>query len=154
MSYAEKTLSSGEEIVYTEKLHWIIYIPAAILFMIFFSGGVSVLFSGSGSGLLIILVGFAFPLHAYLTRMSSEFTITTKRVVMKTGLIRNRAVDILLSKIEGVMVNQGIFGRIFDYGTVIPGGSGGTKDGFNKVASPLEFRKKVQDQIDALSKPQ
>ncbi len=36
-------------------------------------------------------------------------------------------------------------GRIFDFGTVSIVGTGGTKETFPRIASPLEFRKKFQE---------
>jgi uncharacterized membrane protein YdbT with pleckstrin-like domain len=96
----------------------------------------------------LILIAILFLLAALITYLSSEFVVTTRRVVMKTGFIKRNALDILLSKVEGVVVEQGILGRILNYGTIVPSGSGGTKGGFKNIANPLQFRMKVQEQID------
>jgi hypothetical protein len=43
--------------------------------------------------------------------------------------------------------SDGVFGRIFDYGTVTASGTGGSKTPFSGIANPLDFRKQVQQQI-------
>ncbi len=47
---------------------------------------------------------------------------------MKVGLIRRTSVEIVLNKIESIKVDQGITGRIFDYGSIAIVGTGGTHD--------------------------
>jgi hypothetical protein len=38
---------------------------------------------------------------------------------------------------------------MFGYGTVVVGGTGGTKEAFPLVTNPQEFRSKVQEQLAA-----
>jgi uncharacterized membrane protein YdbT with pleckstrin-like domain len=66
---------------------------------------------------------------------------------VKTGVLQRRTVEMMLSKIEGVGVDQTLFGRIGNYGTVIVSGTGGTKEVFDEIADPLEFRRQVQTQL-------
>ncbi len=51
---------------------------------------------------------------------------------------------------EGIQVNQGILGRILGFGSITVSGTGSTKDPFHKIDAPLEFRKKVQEQIEKI----
>ena len=67
--------------------------------------------------------------------------------MIKTGFIRRNSLETLLTKVEGIQVNQGMLGRILNYGTIIVKGTGGTSNPFHKIDAPLEFRKKVQEQI-------
>ncbi|WP_366183897.1 PH domain-containing protein [Flavobacterium ovatum] len=89
----------------------------------------------------IITLGLAPIIDKY----TDEFAITNKRVIIKTGLISRKTFEMNHSKIESVNVDQGILGRIFGYGTIRIVGSGGTKEVFPKINSPLEFRKKFQE---------
>jgi len=41
-------------------------------------------------------------------------------------------------------------GRLLGYGTVVIHGTGGTPEPFVKIAHPSEFRREVQQQIDAV----
>jgi hypothetical protein len=59
-------------------------------------------------------------------------------------LLRRKTIELLLPKIESVSVDQGLMGRMFDYGTIVVRGTGGTAEPFKTVRSPLEFRRQVQ----------
>lgn len=52
-----------------------------------------------------------------ITYLTSEFGITNKRVLIKHGFIKRISLETLLNKIEGITVQQGILGRILNYGT-------------------------------------
>jgi len=87
------------------------------------------------------------PLIEYL---GTEFGVTNRRILIKVGLVRRHSIEILLNKVEGVQVDQGVMGRIFNYGSVLVSGLGGTRESFRDVARPLEFRRRVQESINPL----
>ena len=138
----EEQNTDGEAIKYRGKIHWVIYIWPAIWMVI----GLMSFAGGRGSApvaVIFIVLALELAFRSYTIASTSEFVITTKRVVMKTGCFRRNYTDVLLSKIESFNVNQGIFGRILNYGTLIVGGTGGSKGGFKTVSNPLEFRKRL-----------
>jgi uncharacterized membrane protein YdbT with pleckstrin-like domain len=149
MGYVDQNLLPGETVIYRAKLHPIIFAPA-----IFFAGvGVFFLIVGfidkavSGFailGVFFLAVGGLLGLVRYIRLATSEFAITDKRVLVKVGLVRRHTLELLLAKVETIGVDQGVFGRLFDYGTIIVTGTGGTKEPFKAIANPLEFRKQVQ----------
>lgn len=94
-------------------------------------------------GLLLILLGIGLGIGTLAQYLTSEFAITNKRVVLKTGLIRRQAVEPLLQKVEGMGVDQSILGRIMNYGTVVFSGTGGSADGFEYVSAPLNLKKNL-----------
>ena len=116
--YVDSNLIKEERVVYEAKLHWIVFISFRALFTLFIA-----------------------PLIDYLT---SEFAVTNKRIIIKVGFISRRTLELNLSKVESVTVNQSILGRILGYGTIIVIGTGGTKEPFGDIAAPLEFRKQFQ----------
>ena len=83
----------------------------------------------------------------YITYSTSEFGVTNKRVLVKVGFIKRHSLETLLTKVEGISVDQGILGRILGYGSIVITGTGGTKEPFHKINAPFEFRKQVQEQI-------
>ena len=146
MSYAKKNLMDGENIVYSSKLHWVIFLGPVLILIVAIS-----FFNGSGDygafrGFLIFLAIIA-GIGQFIKFMTTDFIITNKRVIAKMGLVRRKSIEVLLNKVEGIQVDQGILGRILGYGTITIGGTGGTKDPCKDIRSPLEFRKKVQEQI-------
>jgi uncharacterized membrane protein YdbT with pleckstrin-like domain len=148
MGYIDDNLMAGEQVVYRTKLHWVIFlwpiICAVIAFILFFAGGDS----NNYNGWLFLWVAIIWGIFSFVSFKTSEFGVTNKRVLIKVGFIRRNSLEILLAKVEGIQVNQGILGRILNYGTIIVKGTGGTSNPFHKIVNPLEFRKKVQEQIE------
>lgn len=117
--YINENLIKEEEIVHETKYHWIIFLSPINWVTLFIPG--------------LIMYNF------------SEFGITNKRLIIKTGLISRKTIEMNLSKIESVNVDQGILGRILGYGTIRVMGTGGTKESFIQIANPIEFRKRFQE---------
>jgi uncharacterized membrane protein YdbT with pleckstrin-like domain len=142
MSYVESNLLPNEQITYRAKLHWIIYALPASVFLI----AILVAAGGGGwiAGSAIGIIGFILFLPPWIKAISSEFAITNKRVLIKVGLIRRHSLELLLQKVEGIGVDQGVLGRILGYGTITVSGVGGTKEAFRMISNPLEFRRQVQ----------
>ncbi len=86
-------------------------------------------------------LGLAFLLAAYISFKSTELAVTTKRVIVKHGFVSRRTIEINLSKIESVRVDQGIFGRLFDFGTLVISGTGASHAPLAGIAEPMVFRK-------------
>ena len=119
MSYVNSVLITGEEVIYQAKLHGKIYFtPQALLSL------------------------WLLPL---IKQSTSEFVITNKRIIIKTGFISRKTLEMNLNKIESVNVDQGIWGRILGYGTITIIGTGGTRESFHDISSPLLFRRKFQE---------
>ncbi|MBI3582442.1 MAG: PH domain-containing protein [Nitrospinae bacterium] len=147
MAYIDQNLMTGERIIYRAKLHWIVFLfPSVFLFValvVFLNGYVS-------AGVFFLLIAVLTVSSSLITFYTSEFGVTNKRVLIKVGLIRRNSIEMLLRKVEGIAVNQDIPGRILGYGTIIITGTGGSKEEFQKIDAPFEFRKKVQEQIEAV----
>jgi uncharacterized membrane protein YdbT with pleckstrin-like domain len=118
-NYVDSHLIMGETVVYSAKLHWIIYLTAKAILTLWIA--------------------------PFIQRATSEFAITTKRVIIKEGLIARRTLEMNLSKIETVNVDQSIMGRILNYGSITIIGTGGTHEVFNNIAHPMQFRKAFQE---------
>lgn len=147
MSYVENNLLPNEQITYRAKLHWIIYGLPTVVFVI----AILVALGGGGwiPGLAIGVIGLVLLVPPWIKSTSSEFAITNKRVLIKVGLIRRHSLELLLQKVEGIGVDQGILGRILGYGTITVSGVGGTKEPFQMISDPLEFRRQVQASLTA-----
>jgi len=153
-SYIHENLMPSEVVTAATVLHWVVYlqiIPAAILALFV----AYLLWSAMDDGhpILVFILAEIFmvapaALGAFINKKTSEFAVTNKRVLMKCGFIRRSSVEIMLTKIESIKVNQGILGRILDYGTIMVCGTGGTKDPFHKIANPLKFRQMIQMEIE------
>jgi hypothetical protein len=147
-SYTEQHLLPGERIIYQGRLHLLPFLPGYILGTLLAVTGVV----GLGLEILwlaILSFALAVPLLAWtwIAQTSSEFSITNRRVVIKTGWIRRKTHETMLSKVETIGVEQSLMGRLLDYGTIVVVGTGGSTEPFRNIAGPLEFRRQVQAQV-------
>jgi uncharacterized membrane protein YdbT with pleckstrin-like domain len=49
---------------------------------------------------------------------TSKFTIVNEHVIIKTGIVRRKTLDISLGNIESINIEQSIWGRILGYSTI------------------------------------
>jgi uncharacterized membrane protein YdbT with pleckstrin-like domain len=131
--YVQETLLKDEKVVFETWYHWIIYFwPTVLLVAALFTMG------------LTLILAIPLLIASWINRSTSEFAITNKRAIIKVGWIRRQTIEIHLSKVESVDVVQGVFGRMFGWGTITIVGTGGSREPFSLIANPLEFRRAVQ----------
>lgn len=100
-------------------------------------------------GIAFLFFGAISFLKNWTKSSSSEFAITNKRVIIKVGTMQRHTLEVLLQRVEGVGVDQGVLGSMLGYGSITISGTGGTKEGFHHIADPLEFRRQVLGAADA-----
>lgn len=69
-------------------------------------------------GMIIIGVGVALSLLAFFQNIVKGYTVTPKRVIIKSGLIGTDYQSIYFEQMKEVLVNVGLIGKIFGVGTV------------------------------------
>lgn len=136
-SYVQSALTNGEQIAYEGKVSlW----SLAPLFII---------------GLLLLPfwgIGLLFWISAAIKYFTTELAITNKRVIAKFGLISRTTIEINIQKIESIQVNQGILGRIFNFGSIVVAGAGNPQAPVPGISNPLRFRREfieTQENIGA-----
>jgi uncharacterized membrane protein YdbT with pleckstrin-like domain len=167
LSYAEKNLVAGETLLYQTRHHWIVLLGPVLVSLLLEISGMTFLVesvvrkapkgSASGNadlsvgglaiiGLLLLLAGAAILVYGLAKRNATEMAVTNKRVLIKTGLASRRTLDLMLSRVESIAVEETFLGRILGFGSVIVHGTGGTPEAFFLIAHPQEFRRAVQEQ--------
>ncbi|WP_217475242.1 PH domain-containing protein [Stutzerimonas stutzeri] len=125
-SYVESALTQGEKVIYEGKTSLWSLLPLILL------------------GLLtlgIFGLGLLFWIAAAIRYFSTELAITNKRVIAKFGFISRTTIEINIQKIESIQVNQGILGRIFNFGSIVVSGAGNPQAPVPGISSPLNFRR-------------
>jgi len=150
MSYVDSNLMSGESVIYKAKIHWFVFLPGTILTSI---GLLLIAGSKQGDGsnvfaAIFLLFGFVSLFKAFIERISTELAVTSKRIIAKQGLIRRNTIELNHSKVESFHIDQGIIGRIFDFGTIVINGTGGGKSPIPNIDSPMNFRRNAMETID------
>src|SRR3546814_2855246 len=91
---------------------------------------------------------------AWIRRFSTELAVTDRRVVAKFGFIARRTYEISLRRVEGAHVEQGLLGRLFDFGTIMVKGTGGGVSPIPGVADPMAFRLAVAEAVEQIDSNQ
>ena len=142
MGYVEANLLPDEKLVHKATIHWLIFWKALLvtaLGIIFFAIEPAI-------GIIVVVIGLVMFLPPWIVRRTSEFGVTTKRVIVKTGLVQRRTLELLLRQVEAISVDQGFMGRVFNYGSITLSGTGGVREVFHNIAAPLEFRRHIHSQ--------
>lgn len=167
MSYIDANLIPGEKVVYQTRLHWVVMLGHILFacFVLGLPGGILLYYARrqhveasppqnehlmlGGAGVLLVSAVVVI-IAGLVRRNATEMAVTTRRVVIKTGLAARKTIEMLLNKVESIEVSETASGRLLGYGTIVIIGTGGTSEPFDKVAHPLEFRSRVQQQIEKL----
>ena len=149
MNYIKQNLQPGEEIKYVSNLHFFLFIQPIIFLLIgalLASSPKEISAMTHYAGLLILFFGIVSLVQRLLVKIGSAYAVTNKRVVLKTGVISRRAVDLVLAKCEGLHIKQSVLGRIFGFGTITVT-TGGVTSSYPFIANPLAFRREINTQI-------
>jgi hypothetical protein len=154
MGYAERVLQPGETIAYRARLHWIIYFLGMVLVVSAAGLGIAALLQKNDPVRISLLVGAAIALflglfqmlRAWLVSANTEIIVTSRRVIYKTGFISRNTVEMNLDKVESVLVQQSLLGRMIDYGTVIIRGVGAGLEPIRNIGSPLLLHRHISAQ--------
>ena len=83
-----------------------------------------------------------------LKKIATEYVVTNRRVILKSGIIKRDALDLVLSKCEGLRITQSLMGQVFNYGSILVT-TGEVVNSFDFVAQPSLFRNAITAQIHA-----
>src|SRR5271165_6654344 len=117
MSYIDSNLISGESVIYRTRLHWIVMLRRIVVgFLLLALPGVLLLYYGlsqtradsrmshvmEGGGVALLIAGLLVILTGMVRRNATEMAVTTRRVVIKTGLVSRRTIEMMLNKVESI----------------------------------------------------
>ncbi len=150
MSYVTKILQPGETVVYKTGPHWRVYAPAILLLILTVALGIfsqrvateysgAILFAAAACAIFTIIAW----LRGFIERYFTELAVSDRRVIYKRGILRRHTIEMNMSKVESVDVDQTILGRILGYGVVTIHGTGGGIERLANIDDPLGFRNHV-----------
>ena len=162
MSYIQDNLMPNEKILFSARVHSAVFLSSIVTFIMSI---VVVIFSlslasqqNTGAsllaGIVLLLAAFTFlnsiilGLQALIVIFTTEFAVTNRRVIAKTGFIRRHTLEMLLPKVESIAVGQNVLGRLLNFGTVTVTGTGGTKESFRAIIEPVAVRTKINQIIE------
>jgi uncharacterized membrane protein YdbT with pleckstrin-like domain len=161
MSYVSKNLVQGETLLYETRHHWIVLIGSLLLALLLGIPGLFLLFEGLTkrpelsqyaervpggtlgfmiAGGVLVMIALVSLLWGSAKRNATEMAVTNRRVLIKTGMGNRRTLDLMLSRVESIGVEETMWGRMLGYGNVVVRGTGGTPEPFVKISHPQDWR--------------
>ncbi|HVE97893.1 MAG TPA: PH domain-containing protein [Mycobacteriales bacterium] len=129
MGYPRRLLNDDEEMVFDLRPHWKAVVGATLLAPLIVglaSFGVARIPEGSLQTALraiavVVAAGlfFAFCVVPYLKWLSTHFVVTTRRVIMRSGVLGRSGRDLPLFRINDVTFEHSFFERLLGSGTLI-----------------------------------
>lgn len=144
-SYIEENLARDEKIIIKAQVTWL-----SQFWYLFF--GALLILSGIGQKGAFgpILIGLILIAIAAVHVLTTELALTNRRIIAKSGLIRRNTIELKVNRVESLGVNQGVLGRIFNFGSIVVKGTGGSHAPIPYIARPMEFRQQVNNFLDDL----
>lgn len=146
MGFSADLLSDDEEVVVDMHPHWWTLVPVSVLLAVVLVGGLAILVnSGDGwpwllarvvVGILLIMAIGVFA-SRYATWTTTEFVVTTERVISRKGVLSKQAIEIPLDRINTVFFEQQPMERILGSGDLgIESAGEGGRQTFTNIRKP------------------
>ncbi len=138
MGYVTDSLLPDEDLLVYGTPHWYTLVPSGIVLF----GGVALMFAvGQWWGAPVVAVGLLLLVKAVLARFTTENVVTSRRVIVRSGIWRSQTIELEHKNIESFVIEQSLLGRLLNYGTLIVNGVGGARIPLEGLAKPGQFRR-------------
>ena len=165
MGYIESLLARNERIAFATHQHWIVLLRAFIanlLLCILIVAVVVALFVLPPSPnrlplllrllpLILLLVPFIRMGLKAIKWWNESYIITNRRVIQTEGIINKHVIDSSLEKVNDVVLNQSVLGRMLGYGDVeILTASEIGANRFERISGPVRFKTEMLNQKEGM----
>jgi uncharacterized membrane protein YdbT with pleckstrin-like domain len=160
MGYVDSLMGRNEQIVFITRQHWLVLLWTALQdgFLAILAIVAAILLASKVQegvlGLLAVLAVFP-TIHfviSFLNWYNEQYLVTSRRVIEIRGVINKHVSDSSLEKVNDVVLDQSILGRILGYGTVeIITGSDIGVNIFKHMARPVRFKTEMLNQKEGLA---
>jgi len=153
MSYVNKLLGQDEQILLETRRHAFVLIGQTfkewIILLVLIAGWIVIRAKMDPSfywiqiaiGIIVVMVLVSI-IFDFVRWNNEAFYVTNRRVIHSSGVMSKKILDSSLSKINDVVMEQSLLGRMFNYGTIrILTASDEVINRVDKIARPVEFKK-------------
>jgi len=134
----ESMLVEGESIVEQGIISDGIYWKAAAVFVIAL---LFALFLAVELGVLLVVVAILMIVYATMLKGILMFTLTDRRIFVRTGILQVDVIDIRFSKIESIELQRMLPGYVLGYSNVVVMGTGNRYIVIPYVSNGVEIRR-------------
>ena len=156
MPFPRRLLIPDEQLVLDLRPHPIALVMPAVLTIVAFVAAAWLSANTTVDWLwwaLLLLVVLLYPVPKLIAWLTSNFAVTSDRVIHRQGFIAKRSMEIPLEAINDVRFEQGILDRIVGAGTlVISSASEFGRNSFDNIRNPEEVQMVIYEQGESNKK--
>jgi membrane protein YdbS with pleckstrin-like domain len=156
MPFPRRLLIPDEQLVLDLRPHPIALVMPAVVTIVAF---VAAILLGANTTVdwlwwaLFLLIVLLYPVPKLIAWLTSNFAVTSDRVIHRQGFIAKRSMEIPLEAVNDVRFEQGILDRIVGAGTlVISSASEFGRNSFDNIRNPEGVQKVIYEQGEANKK--
>jgi membrane protein YdbS with pleckstrin-like domain len=156
MGYVDRTLQPSEQVIFRTRLHPIVLAGAAsFAAFIMLAAGLVIRHNelSSSANVQVALGGAVLAivslLPAWLRWQASELAVTTQRLVVRLGFRTRHTVELPVSQVRTVVVEQTASGRLLGHGIVAIRNADESAERVPNVARATELRDAILSQLPA-----
>ena len=154
MPYPQKLLNESESVVLDLRPHWWFLVPRLALQLLVLAVALMVLVRVDNSavqilmgiGVLVALVYFGL---RYAEWATTNFVVTTDRVIYRSGVLAKSGIEIPLERINTVVFKQRLFERMLGAGDLEIESAGDTPSHFSDIRKPDVVQAEIYRQMEA-----
>lgn len=162
MPYPKKNLNADETIALDMHPHWWYFAEPAITLAVSIVAGILVLANtDDGSNLrkflgwlvlLLLVSGAVWLVGRYLKWISTNFVITSQRLIFRQGILAKHGIEIPLERVNNVNFHQSIFERLLGAGDLLieSGGEDGQQR-FTDIRHPDDVQNLIHAQMEKVA---
>ena len=156
MPFSRRLLNENEELVLDLHPHWVYFVKSALLFVaavvvgvliLAWDGAPDVLGIGSGALILLAVIWMGW---TYTKWVTTNFVITTDRLIYRHGVLSKHGIEIPLERVNTVFFSQSIFERMVGSGDLVIESAGEMgRQNFSNVRKPSAVQNEIHKQMEA-----
>ena len=154
MAFPRKLLNEGEDIVLDLRPHWWVLVKpvvaaAASLVLLVVAANAVDNDLPTYAALVVVLVAVVWLVSRYLAWITTNFVVTTDRLVYRAGVLAKAGREIPLERINDIAVTQRIFERLIGAGDLLieSGGERGQQH-FTDVRRPFKVQNVIYREME------
>jgi len=156
--FPRRLLIEGEDLILDLRPHWIALVGPTIVTLLVVAGYLLAVAYAPDEGagrsvvvwgglILAVVILIWYPVRRFIDWVTSNFVVTTDRVIHREGFIAKRSMEIPLEKINDVRFRQSVFERIIGAGDLILESAGEFgRNVFSNIRDPEQVQKTIYHQ--------
>lgn len=154
MGYPKSQLNTGEQVVLDLRPHWWYFAKPILALLLAIAVGILALAFDAPSGVnivagILILLALGWTAFTYVVWATTNFVVTTDRLISRSGVLTRQGIEIPLERINTVFFRQNLWERFIRSGDLeIESASEQGSSKFSNIRRPLNVQNEIYRQME------